>query len=132
MNTASSGGRPGPILTIGVPLAIVGAGAYFGYTMLVKPALEGKRREEAEAQLSQSTSVSGAKFEKMIRVAGDPWSGYSTFRGEPRLAAALAKSNIGVEYVDDQALYEQGARMQALAKGQIDLALTTVDAFLQH
>ena len=101
-------------------------------TMLVKPALEGKKLEATAEQLSQSTSVSGAKFEKTIKVAGDPWSGYSTFRSEPRLAAALAKSKIGVDYVDDEALYEQGARMEALAGGQIDVALTTIDAFLQH
>jgi outer membrane protein OmpA-like peptidoglycan-associated protein len=133
MNAASSsGGRPGPLLTIGVPLLILGAGGYFGYTMLVKPALEAEKLEATAEQLSQSTSVSGTKFDKTVKVAGDPWSGYSTFRNEPRLAAALAKSNIGIDYVDDEALYEQGARMKALASGQIDVALTTVDAFLQH
>jgi outer membrane protein OmpA-like peptidoglycan-associated protein len=68
----------------------------------------------------------------MIKVAGDPWSGYSTFRNEPRLASALAKDDIGVEYVDDEKLYDQNERMSALAAGKIDVALTTVDAFLQH
>ncbi len=130
--SSSSGGRPGPILTVGVPLAILAAGGYFGYTLLVAPALETKKADAARAELSESTSVSGKKYDKIIKVAGDPWSGYSTFRGEPRLAAALGRSGIGIEYVDDEALYEQGARMQALASGQIDLALTTVDAFLQH
>jgi outer membrane protein OmpA-like peptidoglycan-associated protein len=70
----------------------------------------------------------------VIRVAGDPWSGYSTFRGEPKLAAQLHKSGICIDYVDaeDQTLWEQSARMAALAKGDIDLAVTTIDAFLQH
>jgi outer membrane protein OmpA-like peptidoglycan-associated protein len=69
---------------------------------------------------------------KVMRVAGDPWSGYSTFRGEPRLAAELAKSKLRIEYVDDPALYDQDARMKALAEGKIDAAVTTIDAFLQH
>ena len=69
---------------------------------------------------------------KVIRVAGDPWSGYSTFRSEPRLAAELAKAKLRIEYVDDPALYDQDARMKALAEGKIDAAVTTIDAFLQH
>ena len=69
---------------------------------------------------------------KVIRIAGDPWSGYSTFRGEPRLAAELGKAKLRIEYVDDPALYDQDARMKALAEGTIDAAVTTIDAFLQH
>jgi outer membrane protein OmpA-like peptidoglycan-associated protein len=71
----------------------------------------------------------------VIRVAGDPWSGYSTFRGEPKLAAELQRSNIKIDYVDPEdghPLWDQDARMNALAKGEIDVAVTTVDAFLQH
>jgi outer membrane protein OmpA-like peptidoglycan-associated protein len=132
MSGSSSSGRPGPILTVGVPLAIVCAAGYFGYQKLLAPALESQREQAANERLNESTSVSGRKFDKTIKVAGDPWSGYSTFRGEPRLTGALNKAGIGLEYVDDEALYEQGARMRALSSGQIDLALTTVDAFLQH
>jgi len=128
----SSSGRPGPALTVGVPLAILAAAGYFGYQRLVAPALQARREQVTDERLHESTSVSGSKFEKVIKIAGDPWSGYSTFRGEPRLAGALAKSGIGLEYVDDEALYEQGARMRALAEGKLDLVLTTVDAFLQH
>lgn len=65
-------------------------------------------------------------------VAGDPWSGYSTFRGEPRLAALLAKDNVTLRYLDEEKYYDQNYRMEALARGEIDLALTTLDAFLQH
>jgi len=129
---SSGTGRPGPALTVGVPLIILAAGGFFAYSKLIKPALDDKSKQATEETLAQSTSVSGKKYGKMIRVAGDPWSGYSTFRNEPRLAAALAKHDIGIEYIDDEKLYEQGARMQALAAGKLDLALTTVDAFLQH
>jgi hypothetical protein len=132
MDDKSSRGRPGPVLTVGVPLVILAAGGYFGWAKLVKPALEEKTRQATQEKLSQSTSIEAKKHGKMIRVAADPWSGYSTFRNEPRLAAELGKSDIGIEYLDDEKLYEQGARMEALASGKIDLALTTVDAFLQH
>lgn len=126
----SSGGRPGPVLTIGVPLVILVAGGYFAWQKLISPALDEKQREAKEEALGKSTSVK--KYGTMIRVAGDPWSGYSTFRNEPRLASALAKDDIGIEYIDDEKLYDQDARMKALGDGKIDIALTTVDAFLQH
>lgn len=130
MSESSSGGRPGPILTVGVPLILLAAGGYFAWSKLISPALEDKKREAKEEVLGKSTSVK--KYGTMIRIAGDPWSGYSTFRNEPRLASALAKDDIGIEYVDDEKLYDQDARMTALATGKIDVALTTVDAFLQH
>jgi outer membrane protein OmpA-like peptidoglycan-associated protein len=106
------------------------AAGYFAWQKLLSPALEEKQRAAKEEALGKSTSVK--KYGTMIKVAGDPWSGYSTFRNEPRLASALAKDDIGIEYIDDEKLYDQNARMAALAEGKIDIALTTVDAFLQH
>ncbi|MBN2195894.1 MAG: OmpA family protein [Polyangiaceae bacterium] len=128
----STGGKPGPALTVGIPAIILAAAGYFGWSMLLKPALQKKEQAETAQALSSSTSLTSKKYGTMIRVAGDPWSGYSTFRGEPRLAEELAKQDIGIEYIDDEKLYEQGARMMALTEGKLDLALTTVDAFLQH
>jgi outer membrane protein OmpA-like peptidoglycan-associated protein len=130
MKSSSGGGRPGPALTIGVPLIILAAASFFGWTKLVRPALDEKQRAAKEEALGKSTSVK--KYGTMLRVAADPWSGYSTFRNEPRLASALAKDDIGIEYIDDEKLYDQNARMAALASGQIDIELTTVDAFLRH
>jgi outer membrane protein OmpA-like peptidoglycan-associated protein len=130
MATPPTAGKPGPALTIGVPLIILAAGGYFAWNKLISPALDQKHDAEKEEVLGKSTSVK--KYGTMIRVAGDPWSGYSTFRNEPRLASALAKDDVGIEYIDDEKLYDQDARMAALASGKLDLALTTVDAFLQH
>ncbi len=130
MTSSSGGGRPGPALTIGVPLIILAAASYFGWTKLISPALEAKQQAAKEEALGKSTSVK--KYGTTLRVAADPWSGYSTFRNEPRLASALAKDDIGIEYIDDEKLYDQNARMAALASGQIDIELTTVDAFLRH
>jgi outer membrane protein OmpA-like peptidoglycan-associated protein/ABC-type amino acid transport substrate-binding protein len=132
MAEQSSGGKPGPALTVGIPLIILAAGGFFAYMKLIKPALDEKDKKAADEKVQASTSVSGKKYGKMIKVAGDPWSGYSTFRSEPKLAAELGKSDIGIEYIDDEKLYDQSARMEALASGKIDLALTTLDAFLQH
>jgi outer membrane protein OmpA-like peptidoglycan-associated protein len=128
--TSGGGGRPGPALTIGIPAVILIAAGFFGWTKLIKPALEDKAKAEKEEAIGKSTSVK--KYGTMIKVAGDPWSGYSTFRNEPRLASALAKDDIGIEYIDEEKLYDQNERMSALAAGKIDVALTTVDAFLQH
>lgn len=130
MAKKDAGGKPGPALMFGVPLVILAAGGFFAYSYLIKPALEEKAAEQRDEVLAGSTSTK--KYGTMIRVAGDPWSGYSTFRGEPRMAAALAKHDIGVEYIDKEEYYDQDKRMKALADGKIDLALTTLDAFLQH
>jgi outer membrane protein OmpA-like peptidoglycan-associated protein len=130
MANSTGGGRPGPALTIGVPLVILAAAGYFGWNKLIHPAIEEKERAAKEDALGKTTSVK--KYGTMLRVAADPWSGYSTFRNEPRLATALAKDDIGVEYIDDDKLYDQNERMAALASGKIDIELTTVDAFLRH
>src|SRR4026207_967633 len=114
MADAGGTGKPGPILTIGVPLVILAAGGYFAYAKLIKPAMEEKDKKITDDKLDASTSVSSKKYGKMIKVAGDPWSGYSTFRNEPKIAAELAKSDIGIEYIDDEKLYDQDARMAAL------------------
>ncbi len=128
----SGGGRPGPALMFGVPLIILAAGGYFGYAKLIKPALDQKAHQATEEKIGASTSVTSKRYGKMIRAAGDSWSGYSTFRAEPRLAAELAKSDVGIEYINDEKLYDQNERMKALAEGKLDIALTTLDAFLQH
>src|SRR5882724_9290643 len=117
MASSAGGGRPGPALTIGVPVVILAAVGYFGWNKLVKPALDEKERAAKEATLDKTTSVK--KYGTMLRVAADPWSGYSTFRNEPRLASALAKDDIGIEYVDDEKLYDQNERMAALASGKL-------------
>ncbi len=124
---ADKSGKPGPALMFGVPLIILLAAGYFGYTMLIAPALE-----DGDGPASAGSGDKSTSGKKMIRIAGDPWSGYSTFRGEPRMAAKLAKDNLAVDYIDDEKYYDQNARMEALAAGKIDLALTTLDAFLQH
>jgi len=117
-------GRPGPALKYGLPvLFAVGIGV-FGYQKLARPVLNAQALQAAKQEVVSSPVT--------IRVTGDPWSGYSTFRGEPRLKAALAKDRISLDYLEDEKYYDQNERMRALGAGELDLALTTLDAFLQH
>jgi outer membrane protein OmpA-like peptidoglycan-associated protein len=123
MANTKSRGRPGPALTIGIPAVLAAFAGSWGYQYYKDT------KDPPTATKALATEASGpVKF----KVAADPWSGYSTFRKEPRLAAALAKDNISVEYLDDEKFYDQNERMRALGAGELDLALTTLDAFLQH
>lgn len=117
-------GRPGPALKYGLPaLFALGLGVV-GYRELAIP--------KPGAQALQAAKQEVVSNPVTVRVTGDPWSGYSTFRGEPRLKAALAKHRITLDYLEDEKYYDQNERMRALGAGEIDLALTTLDAFLQH
>jgi outer membrane protein OmpA-like peptidoglycan-associated protein len=124
MTSSKRRGRPGPAITIGIPAALAAFAGSWGYARLqdddARPANPGV--QAAPAPSAESTT---------FKVAADPWSGYSTFRSEPRFAAALAKDNITVQYLDEEKYYDQNERLRALAAGEIDLALTTLDAFLQ-
>ncbi len=120
-------GRPGPALTIGIPVVAAAALAVLAYKHFASAS-------NTESAPSSDTAASAPEPEGpvTVKVAADPWSGYSTFRGEPRLKAALAKDQITVQYLDDEKYYDQNERMRALGEGEIDMALTTLDAFLQH
>lgn len=120
-------GRPGRAMTLGLPLVLVAIALFFGYRRFASPS-------PASAHITSAKSDVTSKHTGpvVIRVAADPWSGYSTFREEPRLKAALAKDQISVNYLDEEKYYDQDQRMRALGEGEIDMALTTLDAFLQH
>jgi outer membrane protein OmpA-like peptidoglycan-associated protein len=127
-------GRPGPALTIGLPVLLALALGYWGYPWLsTKFRVSGDAGQSVAALGSASASAPLPSDAPLtFRVAADPWSGYSTFRGEPRLAGALAKHSLSLQYLDEEKYYDQNERMRALASGEIDIALTTLDAYLQH
>jgi outer membrane protein OmpA-like peptidoglycan-associated protein len=124
MTPSKRRGRPGPAITIGIPTAVAAFAGSWGYAHF-KDA--GARDANVVAPAEPAVRSEPTTF----RVAGDPWSGYSTFRREPRFAAALAKDNIAVQYLDEEKYYDQNERLRALAAGELDLALTTLDAYLQ-
>ncbi|MEN9578514.1 MAG: hypothetical protein RJA70_1523, partial [Pseudomonadota bacterium] len=122
-------GRPGPALTLGIPV-LAAAALSFVVVRYVLPQFQAKPGIESPMAAAGKTIRADSKV--AIRVAGDPWSGYSTFRNEPRLTASLQQAGIELKYLDEERFYDQNERMKALASGEIDLALTTLDAFLQH
>jgi outer membrane protein OmpA-like peptidoglycan-associated protein len=117
MATSTKRGRPGPALSIGIPTVLAAFAGSWGY---------------AYFKDARTTEGSPPSFEATtFKVAADPRSGYSTFRKEPRLASALARDGITLDYLEDEKYYDQNERLRALAEGEIDIALTTLDAFLQ-
>jgi len=110
-----------------LPLLLLATALVFGYRQFGTSMPASTRITSAKSELASNRTGPVT-----IRVAADPWSGYSTFRGEPRLKAALAKNQIAVNYLDEEKYYDQDQRMRALGEGEIDIALTTLDAFLQH
>jgi outer membrane protein OmpA-like peptidoglycan-associated protein len=130
MNTRRTRGRPGPALTIGLPVIAAVALGYWGFPK-VAPWF-GLTKVQAVQSATNQTQQQQPHGPLTFKVAADPWSGYSTFRNEPRFASALAKHRITLNYLDEEKYYDQGERMRALAAGEIDFALTTLDAFLQH
>jgi outer membrane protein OmpA-like peptidoglycan-associated protein len=133
MTTGKKRGRPGPALTIGIPMILASfAGSWVYAKFKDTPGTPAPVASVAVAPAPATGTTSRLAVPTTIVVAGDPWSGYSTFRGEPRLAALLAKDNVTIRYLDEEKYYDQNYRMDALARGEIDLAVTTLDAFLQH
>jgi outer membrane protein OmpA-like peptidoglycan-associated protein len=126
MTTSKKRGRPGPAITIGIPAALAAFAGSWGYASFK----DSDARVESPVVPIPAAPAAVAEA-TTFKVAADPWSGYSTFRSEPRFAAALAKDNISLEYLNEEKYYDQNERLRALAAGEIDLALTTLDAFLQ-
>lgn len=124
MKNKKKRGRPGPALRFGIPALLVLGIGVAGYQHV-----SSRQAAPQAVQAARQEVVAGPVT---IRVTGDPWSGYSTFRGEPRLKEALAKERITLQYLEDEKYYDQNERMRALGSGEIDVALTTLDAFLQH
>ncbi len=63
-----------------------------------------------------------------LRILGDSFSGYSTFR-DPDFKEALKKSQIGLTYEDE---LDQAKRAEELKSGKADLILTTLDQFIRQ
>lgn len=111
------GGGLNPVIAIGLPvLALVGVG------LISYASMQGDKA---------AATIAAAPPATRLKVAGDPSSGYSTFRKEPRLTAALAKDEVELEYLDEERYYDPSERMRALGVGNLDLAVVTLDAFIQ-
>jgi OmpA-OmpF porin, OOP family len=74
-------------------------------------------------QQTQKTSASGS-----LKILGDTFSGYSTFR-TPAFFSALKATGLDLQYADE---FDQAKRAASLGKGQADLLVTTLDQFLKQ
>jgi outer membrane protein OmpA-like peptidoglycan-associated protein len=63
-----------------------------------------------------------------LRLLGDTFSGYSTFRN-PGFQTALTDTGITLQYADE---FDQAKRAASLTQGQADLLVTTLDQFVKH
>ncbi len=76
---------------------------------------------ETEVQPSTVTDLD-------LRILGDTFSGYSTFRST-EFQQTLAELGIQLQYDNE---FDQAQRAQQLGNGQADLIVTTLDQFLQQ
>lgn len=75
----------------------------------------------------QKTTSDAAKTKGKITIALDNWIGYFPLRS-PEMKAAMRRAGWQLVLEDDNADYR--GRMEKLKKGEIDLAVATVDSFI--
>jgi OmpA-OmpF porin, OOP family len=63
-----------------------------------------------------------------LKILGDTFSGYSTFR-TPAFQNALKASGLNLQYADE---FDQAKRAARLSQGQADILVTTLDQFLKQ
>ena len=68
------------------------------------------------------------KAEVTLTALGDTFSGYSTLRSEA-FQSALLERGLGLAYGDE---FNQQARAEAMARGEADIIVTSLDQFLTH
>lgn len=66
--------------------------------------------------------------QNQLKLLGDTFSGYSTFRSAA-FQAALKESGVSLRYADE---FDQAKRADLLNQGQADLLVTTLDQFLKQ
>lgn len=78
--------------------------------------------DEQQKGMSDSRDITGS-----ISLAVDSWIGYFPLRS-PEMARSMRKDGIRLDIQDDQGDYS--ARMDRLAKGEINAAVATVDSYI--
>lgn len=104
------------ILTIGVLL----------YRLVYVPEVV-KQEAEQQAQIVEETS-GNSNYKHRLRLGLDGFSGYAVLRSDV-MGQQLRSQQIKVELIDDGADY--GKRLQALAAGELQLAVFPIDALLK-
>lgn len=79
-------------------------------------------------EMAVNATSSGSKYKRTLVINHDSFSGYAVLRSK-RMRELMGEKGIRLKFKDDAADY--GARFQALKEGKCDLAVFTVDAYLQ-
>lgn len=95
---------------------ILGLG--FAFKALVLPEIQ-------KSRVVQTSS--GTTFKNNVRIGIDPFAGYAVLRSA-NFRDQMGRSEIGVHTIDDKGNYPE--RMKALAKGDLDMAVFTIDTFI--
>ena len=100
------------------------------WKLLVVPSLQraAKEAEEQENRQRLEGTSSDSRYKHQVRLALDSFSGYAILRSQA-FRNELSKKEIKLELVDDGADY--GARIRALASGEVQMAAFTVDALVK-
>ncbi|MEM6732646.1 MAG: hypothetical protein AAF658_13895, partial [Myxococcota bacterium] len=106
------------ILVVGMVWLVLLGVLGVGYKFFLEPYLEGDLI---------SVTGSDSQYNEEVELALDAFSGYAVFRSEA-MASLLKQRGIKLEIEDDGADYI--ARMKALKRGKVDMAVFTVDAFI--
>ncbi|MEQ9001503.1 MAG: phosphate ABC transporter substrate-binding/OmpA family protein [Coleofasciculus sp. B1-GNL1-01] len=104
------------ILALAATLGLIGGGLW----------VLSKAAPDLVPNLSSQSQTKAAKGE--LRILGDTFSGYSTFRSQP-FQEALEEVGLKLRYQDE---FDQARRAELLNQGKADLLVTTLDQFLQQ
>ena len=98
-------------------LLVLGAGVLVGIKLLLPGFID-------EQQVNTSDAV---KIKGKVRLALDSWIGYFPLRSN-EMKTLMRREGWNLVWTDDKANYR--ARMEQLQKGEIDIAVATVDSYL--
>lgn len=108
----------GKFVVVAIIWLMICAGGVVGWKYFFAP-------RQKEVVIEQSGS--DPRFQTQVSMAIDSFSGYAVFRS-PEFKEELAKLGIGLNLRDDKANYPE--RLKALQKGEVDLAVFTIDALI--
>ena len=103
--------------------AVFGVGGYLFWKNQVRPELQ-----EPPTARERPASPNEREAVTELRILGDTFSGYSTFR-DGEFQKTLAESGIQLQYANE---FDQAKRAEALTQGRAELMVTTLDRFLQQ
>jgi outer membrane protein OmpA-like peptidoglycan-associated protein len=120
--------RPDPVFvaTIGVTVTLMATSLWlFSQSNQTLPGRGGIQQvENVNSQNVNSQNVNS----QPLRILGDSFSGYSTFRSQA-FQAALKDRGIQIQYADEM---DQAKRSVQISQGKADLMVTTLDQYLKQ